>query len=262
MMFLQRMTIGWHPARVMKLIELEPNLAQIAGRPILHQRILPAVLPFSRRKHNDMRHSVWKKHYDQERARMAKGELTFISTPQSEPRAVPFPGAPSRVGHCRADADDGAGDGLVWDLGESDTVLLHAMATAWGRDDVVKEVEACCEQNVLYNVGATMLHLHARNGRRCTVEFLLDRGANPSCLDGGENAHCKTGFYPRRSTPLAYCKESMKGGFGVPIGIDKSALKECYSLLKAAEKANGGAGEGGGGAGEGSEQESGSTSDY
>jgi len=69
------------------------------------------------------------------------------------------------------------------DLGESDIIRVHAVATAHQNRQVIIHIEECIPVNVFYNEGATPLHYYSRSGRYPVVEFLLEKGVNVNSVD-------------------------------------------------------------------------------
>jgi len=221
-------TQSWNAPRAEKLLDALLPIQDFGS--VRQLRLLPAVLAHARFRSDDERHAIWRASYDRERKHIAHKSATFTG------RATPA------ARHITWEDDDTSMAGSVPHTAY-DTLMIHAMATAHGRSDLIAIIEGMLNENVLYTAGATMLHHYARAGKAPLVQFLLDRGANPNCLDGGTGADPSSGYYASRSTPLDYAilslaqqldDEASSSVHKAPAPDYVRGLKTCIQVIGAA----------------------------
>eukprot|EP00966_Prymnesium_polylepis_P186057 4312652-Prymnesium_polylepis.1 len=180
---LQAISKGWNEIRRESLgVRL---LRSNGGRPwdpqLLELRMRPALLVSAAAACEDTRYRRWKEHYDCERHHVVSGGLTWSNT---DPAVSALRPAPAELV-------------ISISAGQDDILMVHALLSAHGKRDLVRQIEGMVEENVMHHMGATVLHMMARAGKHAIVEFLLERGAHVDCRDNGK-------YYGLPATPTDY----------------------------------------------------------
>lgn len=211
---LKSISTSWNEIRKEKLGTL--LLRKRNGHPwdhgLLELRMRPALLASAANSADDARHRRWKELYERELQLIASGSPTWAKTaPLVPPPTEPSPSIPEHA---------------------QDTIMIHAMLSAHGKDDLVTKVETMVEENVLFEMGANLLHNMTRAGKDGIVAFLLERGADPNCRDNGK-------YYGGKATPIDYAiltLDSVKRdrGWCAPDAAHVAGVRRCIELLKMA----------------------------
>ena len=112
------------------------------------------------------------------------------------------------------------------------TIMIHSMLSAHGKSELVAQVEKMVTESPYFHKGASLLHTMTLAGKDGIVSFLLQRSADPNCLD-----NCTVlGF---KATAIHYALDHLNRvkhdrGWCTPDAAHVAGVKRCIELLKAA----------------------------
>jgi hypothetical protein len=110
--------------------------------------------------------------------------------------------------------------------------MIHSMLSAHGKSELVAQVEKMVTESPYFHKGASLLHTMTLAGKDGIVSFLLQRGADPNCLDNGTVLGYK-------ATAIHYALDHLNRvkrdrGWCTPDAAHVAGVKRCIELLKAA----------------------------
>jgi len=182
------------------------------GHEIVEWRMRPALLASISISADDARHRRWKELYVREMQLIASAAPTWNKT-------APIPLGSSEPVASISEASQA-------------TIMIHAMLSAHGKSELVAQVEKMVTESPYLHKGASLLHTMTLAGKDGIVSFLLQRGADPNCLDNGTVLGYK-------ATAIHYALDQLDRvkrdrGWCTPDAAHVAGVKRCIELLKAA----------------------------